>query len=99
MGYGRSQGRGQIAAAAAGLCHSHSKARTELFLQPTLQLSLWALIHWARTGNEPAPSWMLVWFITTEPQWELPLNVNLNIDDVLDEIVCFWVTIIFFLFF
>ena len=36
--YGISQARGQIRAAAAGLNHSHSNARSELHLQPTSQL-------------------------------------------------------------
>ena len=35
--YGSSQARGKIGAAAANLCHSHSNARSELCLQPTLQ--------------------------------------------------------------
>ena len=37
--YGSSQARGRIGAIAAGLCHSHSNARSdELPLQPTPQL-------------------------------------------------------------
>ena len=39
------------------LCHSHSNARS--------------LAHWVRLGIEPTSSWILVWFVTTEPQWEL----------------------------
>ena len=38
MAYGRSQARGWIGAAPAGLCHSHSNARSKLHLQPTPQL-------------------------------------------------------------
>ena len=38
-GYGGSQARGQIGAAAAGLHHSHSKLGFELRLQPTPQLN------------------------------------------------------------
>ena len=30
------------------------------------------LTHWGRPGIEPATSWILVRFITAEPQWELP---------------------------
>ena len=30
-----------------------------------------SLIHWARPGIEPASSWILVSFVTSEPQWEL----------------------------
>ena len=38
MARGGSQARGQIGAAAAGLHHSHSNAKSELHLQPTPQL-------------------------------------------------------------
>jgi len=31
-----------------------------------------SLTLWARPGIEPASSWILVGFISTEPQWELP---------------------------
>ena len=37
--YGSSQSRGLIRATAAGLCHSHSQARSEPCLRPTLQLT------------------------------------------------------------
>ena len=37
--YASSQARGQIEAAAASLCHSHSNTGSELGLQPTLQLT------------------------------------------------------------
>ena len=37
--YGSSQARGQIRAAAAGLCHSHSNAGSEPHLQPMTQLT------------------------------------------------------------
>ena len=32
----------------------------------------WIPTHWVRPGIEPASSWLLVSFVTTEPQWELP---------------------------
>ena len=38
--YGGSQARGLTGAVAAGLCHSHSNARSELHLQPTPQLTV-----------------------------------------------------------
>ena len=31
-----------------------------------------SLTHWARPGIEPTCSWLLVGFVTAEPQWELP---------------------------
>ena len=37
--YGSSQARGQIAVAAAGLCHSHSNMASEPHLQSTPQLT------------------------------------------------------------
>ena len=39
MAYGSSQARGWIGAAAAGLCHSHSNARSEPRLQPMPKLA------------------------------------------------------------
>ena len=36
-----------------------------------------SLTHRARPEIEPASSWILVGFITTEPQWELPYHVVL----------------------
>ena len=38
LAFGSSQARGQIGTAATGLCHNHSTSRSELQLQPTLQL-------------------------------------------------------------
>ena len=38
VAYRSSQARGRIGAAAAGLCHSHSNARSQLRLQPMWQL-------------------------------------------------------------
>ena len=32
-----------------------------------------SLTRWARPGVRPAFSWILVGFITTKPQWELPV--------------------------
>ena len=30
-----------------------------------------SLTHWTRPENEPASSWILIGFVTTEPSWEL----------------------------
>ena len=59
----------------AGLHHSHSNARSEppLRLTPQLSAPSESFTHWARPGIEPASSWLLVGFLTTEPRWELPL--------------------------
>ena len=56
--YGSSQARGPTVAAAAGLCHGCSNAGS--------------LTQWVGPGIEPVSSWILVGFVTTEPQRELP---------------------------
>ena len=61
--YVSSQARGRIRATDAGLHHNHSNARS--------------LTHWARPGMEPESSWILVGFISAEPQRELPLNLKI----------------------
>ena len=72
MTYGSSQARDWIWAAVAGLHHSHSKIG--FYLSPVCDLhhSSW---HWVGPGIKPASSWILIGFITAEPQWEyLPEN-------------------------
>ena len=70
--YGDSQARSQITAT-GGLHHSHSNAGSV----PHLQLSRLnssntkSLTYWTRPGIKPTSSWILVGFITAEPQWEL----------------------------
>ena len=65
-------------AAAASLRYSYSNARSKPCLQPTPQLMATPdpLIHRARPGIEPTSSWILVRFITTEPQWEIPSSAG-----------------------
>ena len=60
VAYGDSQAMDRIGAAAAGLCHSHSREGS--------------LTHGARPGLKHASSWILVWFGTTEPRRELLLT-------------------------
>ena len=69
-----SQARGQIGATAAGLCHSHSNARSELYLWPAPQLMAVPNpqpTEWGQPGIEPASLWILVRFISAAPQREL----------------------------
>ena len=71
--YGASQARGQNGAAATYLHHSHSNTESEPCLRPTYTIAhsnARSLACWARPGIEPVSSWMLVRFISTEPQWE-----------------------------
>ena len=78
MAYGSSQVRGQIRDAAAGLHHSQhqTQAPSETYTmdhgnagaRPTQQIMA---THSARPGIKPTSSWILVEFVTAEPQWEL----------------------------
>ena len=65
--------RSGFGAAAAGLCHSHSNAGSQLHFRPTLQLTAVPdpLTHWARPGIELTSSWILVGFVTAGPKREL----------------------------
>ena len=66
--YGSSQARVWIGAAAAGVCHSHSNAGSELLSvnYTTAHGNTGSLTHWVRPGVELASSWILV-----GAQWEL----------------------------
>ena len=62
MTYARSQSRGQVRAAAAGLHHSHSNTRSKLHLWPTPHLVATPdpLTHWVRPRIESTSwSWIL----------------------------------------
>ena len=74
MAYGSSQARGRIQAAAGGLHHSHSDARSKptSVTYTTAHGNTGSLTHWARPGIKPESSRILVRFISTAPQWELP---------------------------
>ena len=59
----RSQARGRIRVAAAGLRHSHSNTRSESYLHHSLRQHEVSLTHRARPGIGPASSWILTsWF-------------------------------------
>ena len=55
------------------LHHSQGTVEPEPCLQPTPQLTAIPdpLTHGARPGIESELSWILVGFVSTEPQWEL----------------------------
>ena len=73
MAYGSSQARGRIGAADAG--HSYSQKGSE----PCLQSSHSSQLHWIphplRIGIKPKSSCILVGFISTATQWELPEGI------------------------
>ena len=73
--HGSSQARGQIRPTAAGLHHSHSNKGSEPRMQPIPQLMATLdpqPTHQARPGTEPTFLRILVRFISTAPQQELP---------------------------
>ena len=43
-----------------------------------------SLIHWARSGIEPSSSWILVRFVSTAPQQELPTGIFFSRRDFSD---------------
>ena len=73
--YESSQAMSWVGAAAASLCHSHSNSRSEppLWHTPTTAHSnARSLTYLAKPGIKAASSWILVGFVTAEPQGELP---------------------------
>ena len=69
--YGGSQAQGQIGAVAAGIQHSHSKARSEPHLRPTAHGNARFLTHWVRPEIKAAFLWIIVRLISSGPRWEL----------------------------
>ena len=76
MAHGNSQARGQIRAIATGLHHSYSHWPTPQ--QHGIQATAHGNIGSFNTLSEATSSWMLVWFVTTEPQQELPNSLSLT---------------------
>ena len=68
MAHGSSHARGHIGATASSLCHSHSNARS--------------LTHWVGPGIKPTSSWILVRFISAEPQQELQNSWDFILSEV-----------------
>ena len=83
--YGGSQARGLIGAVAAGLCHSHSNARS--------------LTHWARPGIEPATSWFLVGFVNHCATMGTPFFFSLIFIYLFILFIFIFPTLFFFFFF
>ena len=71
VAYGGSQAWGQVGTVATSLRHSHSNVRSKPCLWPTPKLTATQILNRVRPGIEPTSSWLLVGFVTTEPQWEL----------------------------
>ena len=69
--YGSSQDRGQIGAVAAGLHHSHVGSEPCLETYTRAHSNAGSPTHGERPGFESASSWILVRFVSPEPQREL----------------------------
>ena len=82
---GSSHPRFQIRVAAASQHQSHSNPGYELCLQPTHSLQ--------GLGIKPVSSYILVGFVTADPQWELQdkiLNFNTPIYSFSFTVAAFW---------
>ena len=67
-----SQARGQIRATAAGLCHSHGNAGSELHVWTRYSSQQHQILHsLSKARDRTETSWFLVGFISTAPRWEL----------------------------
>ena len=69
--YGSSQARGQIGDVAAGLCHSHSNARSKPCLRPQLMATLDPQPTEQGQGLNLKPRGSQLDWLTTEPRQEL----------------------------
>ena len=71
--YGKCPGEGLNRNTAAVLPHSHSNTGSEQCLWP-IQARRYtrSLTHWARPWIKPTSSWIILRFISTVTQWELP---------------------------
>ena len=79
MAYGHSQTRGLIEATCAVLHHRHSNVGSGPHLWPTwttAHSNTWSLTHWGRLGIALTSSWILVRFVSSLPQWELPMTYS-----------------------
>ena len=72
----KSQSRGQIEVATAGLYHSHSNAKSKLCVQPMPQFA--PVPHWARPGMKLSSSWILIRFLTHWATTGTPWHTFLN---------------------
>ena len=75
--YGSSQARGWIGAAAAGLGHSHSNAGSSHVCDLHHSSRQLQILNPLSKGIEPISSWILVGFVSAEPQWELQQSFSL----------------------
>ena len=72
--HGASKARCPIGVIAAGLCYSHTNARSKpsLCTTPKPMAMPGSSTHWVRPGIEPTTSWFLVRIVSAMPWQELP---------------------------
>ena len=75
VAYGGSQARGQIGAVATGLCPEQCQIWAASATCTTDHSNAGCLTYWARPRTEPVSSWILVRFISIEPQQELLMKI------------------------
>ena len=90
--YGNSQDRGQIRVTAAGRRHSHVAMRDWSCICDLHHSNARFLTHWVSPGVKPSSSWILVKFVSTAPQMELPIcSVNEKSIFAIEIITNLWV--------
>ena len=82
-----SQTRGLIRAAAASLHHKPQQYRIRVtsVTYTTAHSNAGSLTHWVEPGIEPAFSWLLIRFVTAEPQGELKVFLDSFIEQIPTE--------------
>ena len=70
--HGSFQAKGRIRATSLGLHHSHMWDPSRICDLHWNLWQRWSMTYWARPGIEPTSSWILVGFVSTAPQRELP---------------------------
>ena len=78
--YGRSQTRGRMGYSCWPMSQPQQyRIQAASVTYTTAHGNTSSLTHWVRPGVKPSSSWILVGFVTAEPQWELQSIVNLNV--------------------
>ena len=73
MAYGGSQARGSNQSCSCWPMPQQHRIQAESVTYTTAHSTAGSLTHWVRPGIKPASSWILIGFVSAEPQRELPL--------------------------
>ena len=100
MAQGSSWARGWIGTEAASLLAQPQQCKIQAVsvTYTTTHGITGSLTHWARPGFNPSSSWILFGFLTTEPQWELLINLfsEWNYRYVFFSISLLFISLVFF---